>query len=96
MKVYTAYSIFKKAYLHKVGRPYIETKGRDLAIFKMILKEISSDELTDIIELYFDQSQNFYSPVFFKAQLNELVQRKIKADKKKRHTYNNLEKNRWI
>ena len=96
MKPYTAYSLFKTAYLHKVGRPYIETKGRDLKLMQLILKDVSPDDFPELVDLYFKQNDTIYSPVFFKTAINDLMQKKTKADRNKRHTFKNSEALRWI
>lgn len=81
----TLLTYFGQIYLNTKGSPYIYTWGRDIKIFKSILALLTEqtedqkmNKIKELIDLYFATPSKIYSPVYFRSNLSELVQKAAK------------------
>lgn len=65
---------FGRLYSEKIGERYPPSWGRDMRIFKDLLKDFSQEKLKDVLDLYFVRPRKIYSIPFFKNELGDLLQ----------------------
>ncbi len=64
---------FSSLYSVTTGHDYVPSLGRDLKLFKDLIKAVSEEDLIKRMLIFFDTEQKSYTVPWFKAVFNDLV-----------------------